>query len=139
MDHNEQRDYAEESANRTAMEREGISELQDEALDATRSRDVREIAETHVSTSRPTINHRSVYGTKRVSFTAMSADGIFEILGRMEESGKPYPMELNHSDFWNFLIALRHLHDDSTTHPELQEWAASFISSIGETFNVEMV
>lgn len=134
MDYNEQRDYAEEASNRADMEREGISELQDEALDSWTSRDVREMADSRVSDFRP-----NVYGTKRVSFTAMSAEGIFEILGRMGESGKPYAMELNRSDFWNFLIALRHLHNDPNIADDLREWAASFVSSIGETFNVEMV
>lgn len=76
---------------------------------------------------------------KRKSFTAMSPEGICEIIDRMRQSGEAYRITFNHLDFWNFLIALRHLHDDPDTSPDLQEWAASFVSGIGETFDVEMI
>lgn len=88
------------------------------------------------------------FTTDRVSFTSMSGDAILAIMGRIsryaERTEGGYKLELNATDAKCLVEALSsyceemHRYQDSESNA-LLEWAESFLSSIGETLNVEMI
>jgi hypothetical protein len=87
----------------------------------------------------------AAYTTDRVSFTAMSGDATIAIMGRIArhaERNEGYPLNLNATDAKNLVETLANFVElDSRyegEHP-LSEWAQSFLSSIGEMLNVEMI
>lgn len=74
------------------------------------------------------------------SFTSMSDEAISATIDAMQGApGNQYPMELNHSDFSNFLWVLQHAADSNDIPDHLAEWASSLASSIGETLGIEYV
>lgn len=85
------------------------------------------------------------FTTDRVSFTSMSGDAILAIMGRIARSAERnegYTLNLNATDAKCLVEALssyveheRHYEGQN----DLADWAVDFVSSIGETLNVEMI
>lgn len=87
----------------------------------------------------------AAFTTDRRSFTAMSGDATLAIMGRISRSANlngGYPLNLNANDAKNLIEALSAYHELAGEYEgenSLADWAADFVSSIGETLNIESV
>jgi hypothetical protein len=87
----------------------------------------------------------AAFTTDRVSFTAMSGDAILAIMGRIAVHARyneGYPLNLNETDAKCLVEALASYVEEMNRYEgenALRDWAEQFLSSLGETLNVEMI
>lgn len=68
------------------------------------------------------------------SHTYMSSEAILAMIDKQRESGKPYEMSLNATDFANLVEALAII-----SNTGISDWPGQFVSSMAETLGIEMI